>query len=103
MVWKQFYSIKKKLPTFCDKKPFMNLGRELRIKSTIVCLLSKHEQKEQVPQEHLISLSISDENEALMESISTQSLLPYEVEHEEDGRDVSTTVICPLTAMIVTN
>jgi hypothetical protein len=30
-----------------------------------------------------------DENDALMESILTQSLLPYNVEHKEDDRDIS--------------
>ena len=95
IVWKQFYSIKKKMPTFSNKKPSTSLGRKLRIKSTLVCLLAKHEQKEQEPQEqsssltnHLISQSNSDENDALMESILTQSLLPYNVEHEEDERDL---------------
>jgi hypothetical protein len=63
---------------------------------TLVLLLSEHEQKEQELQEHsssltnhLISKSNSDENDALMESISTQSLLPYyHVEHKEDETDV---------------
>jgi hypothetical protein len=58
--------------------------------------LAKHEQKEQEPQEqsssitnHLISQSNSDENDARMESISTQSPLPYyHVEHKEDKRDL---------------
>jgi hypothetical protein len=88
--------IKKKMPTFSNKKPATSLGRKLQIKSTLVRLLSEHEQKEQEPQEqsssltnHLISQSNSDENDALMESISTQSLLPYyDVEHEEDETDV---------------
>jgi hypothetical protein len=74
----------------------MSLGRKLQIKSTLVHLLSEHEQKEQEPQEqsssltnHLISQSNSDENDALMESISTQSPLPYyHVEHKEDETDV---------------
>jgi hypothetical protein len=92
-----FYSIKKKMPTFSNKKPSTGLGRKLRIKSTLVCLLSKHEQKEQQPQEHsssltnhLISDSNSDENDALMESISTQSPLPYyHVEHNDNEADIS--------------
>jgi hypothetical protein len=87
-----FYSMKKKMPTYSNKKPSTSLGRKLRIKSTIVCLLSEHEQKEQQPQEHsssltnhLISNSNSDENDALMESISTQSPLAYyHVKHKED-------------------
>jgi hypothetical protein len=92
-----FYSIKKKMPTFSNKKPSTSLGRKLRIKSTLVRLLSEHEQKEQQPQEHsssltnhLISDSNSDENDALMESISTtQSPLPYyHVEHEDDETDI---------------
>jgi hypothetical protein len=72
------------MPTLSNKKPSTSLGRKLRIKSTLVRLLSEHEQKEQEPQEHsssltnhLISESNSDENDALMESISTQSPLPY--------------------------
>jgi hypothetical protein len=79
-----------------QQETFHELGRKLRIKSTLVCLLSKHDQKEQQPQEHsssltnhLISQSNSDENDALMESISTQSPLPYfHVEHKEDERDL---------------
>ena len=89
------FSIKKKMPTFSNKKPSTSLGRKLQIKSTLVCLLAKHEQKEQEPQEqsssstnHLISRSNSDENDALMESVLTQSPLPYNVEHEEDERDL---------------
>jgi hypothetical protein len=76
-------------------KPSTSLGRKLQIKSFLVCLLVKHEQKEQEPQEqsssltnHLISWSNSDKNDALVESILTQSLLPYHVEHEEDERDL---------------
>jgi hypothetical protein len=96
IVLKQVYSIKKKLPTFSNKKPSTTLGRKLRIKSTLVCLLSEHEQKEREPQEHsssltnhLISKSNSDENDALMESISSQPPLPYyHVEHEKDETDV---------------
>jgi hypothetical protein len=95
IVWKQFYSIKKKMPTFSNKKPSTSLGRKLQIKSTLVCLLAKHEQKEKEPQEqsscltnYLISQSNSDENDALMESVSTQSWLPYHVEHEEDEIDL---------------
>jgi hypothetical protein len=84
------------MPTFSNKKPSTSLRRKLQIKSTLVCLLSDHEQKEQEPQEHsssltnhLISESNFDENDALMESISTQSPLPYyHVEHEEDETDV---------------
>jgi hypothetical protein len=84
------------MPTFSNKKPSTSLGRKLRIKSTLVCLLSEHEQKEQEPQEHsssltnhLISKSNSDENDALKESISTQSPSPYcNVEHKEDETDV---------------
>jgi hypothetical protein len=84
---------KEKMPTFSNKKPSASLGRKLQIKSTLVCLLSEHEQKEQEPQEHstsltnhVISKSNSDENDALMESISTQSPLPYyHVEHKEDA------------------
>jgi hypothetical protein len=91
-----FYSVKKKMPTFSNKKPSTSLGRKLQIKSTLVRLLSKHEQKEQQPQEHsssltnhLISQSNSVENDALMESIFTQSPLPYyHVEHEEDETDI---------------
>jgi hypothetical protein len=95
IVWKHFYSIKKKMLTFSNKKPSRSLGRKLPIKSTLVHLLSNHEQKEQEPQEqcssitnHLISQSNSDENDALMESVSTQSPLPYHVENEEDDRDM---------------
>jgi hypothetical protein len=84
------------MPTFSNKKPSTSLGRKLQIKSTLVCLLSEHEQKEQEPQEHsssltnhLISKSNSDENDALMESISTQSPFPYyHVEHKEDETDI---------------
>jgi hypothetical protein len=84
------------MPTFSNKKPSTSLGRKLQIKSTLVRLLSEHEQKEQEPQEHssslinhLISESNSDENDTLMESISTQSPLPYDhVEHKEDETDV---------------
>jgi hypothetical protein len=115
IVWKQFYSIKKKMPTFSNKKSSTSLGRKLQIKSTPVCLLADHEQKEQVPQEqsssltnHLISKSNSDENDALLESISTQSPLPYyHIEHKEDKKEMypsaMMTVICASTAMIVTN
>jgi hypothetical protein len=96
IVWKQFYSIKKKMLTFSNKKPSTSLGRKLQIKSTLVHLFAEHEQKEQEPQDqsssltnHLISQSNSDENDALMEFISTQSPLPYyHVEHEEDERDL---------------
>jgi hypothetical protein len=84
------------MPTFSNKKPSTSLGRKLWIKSTLVHLLAKHEQKEQEPQEHssslinhLISESNSDENDALMESISTQSPLPYyHVKHKEDETDI---------------
>jgi hypothetical protein len=84
------------MPTFSNKKPSTSLRRKLQIKSTLVRLLSEHEQKEQEPQEHsssltnhLISESNSDENDALMESISTQSPLSYNhVEHKEDETDV---------------
>ena len=83
------------MPTFSNKKPSTSLGRKLRIKSTLVCLLAKQEQKEQEPQEqsssstnHFISWSNSDENDALMESVLTQSPLPYNVKHKEDDRDL---------------
>jgi hypothetical protein len=84
------------MPTFSNQKPSTSSGRKLQIKSTLVRLLSKHEQKEQQSQEHsssltnhLISDSNSDENYALMESKSTQSPLPYyHVKHEEDETDV---------------
>jgi hypothetical protein len=93
--WKQYFSMNKKMPTFSNKKPSTSLGRKLQIKSTLVCLLAEHEQKEQEPQEqsssssnHLISQSNSDENDAFMESVLTQSPLPYNVEHKEDERDL---------------
>jgi hypothetical protein len=91
-----FFPINKKMPTFSKKRTFRKF-RKLCIKSTLVCLLAKHEQKEQEPQEqsssltnHLISQSNSDENDALVESVLTQSPLPlpYDVEHEEDERDL---------------
>jgi hypothetical protein len=74
-----------------NKKSSTSLGRKLQINSTLVHLLAKHEQEEQEPQEqsssltnHLISQSNSDKNDALMESILTQSPLPYNVEHKEN-------------------
>jgi hypothetical protein len=85
------YSIQKKLPTFSNKKPFTSLGRKLWFKSTLVCLFSEHKQKEQSSSltNHFISQSNSDENDALMESVSTQSLLPYyHIEHKEDETDI---------------
>jgi hypothetical protein len=61
----------KEMPTFSNKKASLSLGRKLQIKSILVCLLAKHEQKEQEPQQqsssstkHLISQSNSDENDA---------------------------------------
>jgi hypothetical protein len=48
---------KEKMPTFSSKKPSTSLGRKQQIKSTLVCLLAKHEQKEQVPQEQSSSLT----------------------------------------------
>jgi hypothetical protein len=64
---------------------------KLQIKSSLVRLLAKQEQKQQEPQEqssssinHLISGSTAEENDALMELVLTQSLLPYNVEHEEE-------------------
>jgi hypothetical protein len=84
------------MPKFSNKKPSTSLGRKLQIKSTLVHLLSEHEQKEQEPQEHSSSLTIhlifksnSDKNDALMESISTQSPLPYNhVKHKDDETDI---------------
>jgi hypothetical protein len=101
------------MPTFSNKKPSTSLGRKLRIKSTLVCLLAEQEQKEQEPQEqsfsstnHYVSQSNSDENDAPMESILMKSPLPYDVQHKEDIRDLPSStmiVIPPLTAMIATN
>jgi hypothetical protein len=96
IVWKQFFPQRKRCQHFPIRNlPATSLGRKLQIKSTLVRLLAKHEQKEQEPQElsssltnHLISQSNSDENDALMESILTYSPLPYDVEHEEDERDL---------------
>jgi hypothetical protein len=71
------------MPTFSNKKPSTSLGRKLQINSTLVCLLAEQEERQQEPQEqsssstnHLISGSTSKENDAMMESVSTQSLLP---------------------------
>jgi hypothetical protein len=96
IVRKQFFPQRKRCQHFPTRNlPATSLGRKLQIKSTLVRLLAKHEQKEHEPQElsssltnHLISQSNSDENDALMESILTYSPLPYDVEHEEDERDL---------------
>jgi DNA replication protein DnaD len=101
------------MPSFSNKKPSTSLGWKLQIKSTLVHLFAKHEEKEQESQEHsssltnhLISQSKSDENNAIMESILTQSLLPYDVEHDKGERDLhfsNDNCDSSLTAMIVTN
>jgi hypothetical protein len=44
------FSINKKMPRFLKKKPSMSLERKMWIKSTLVCLLAKQEQKQQDPQ-----------------------------------------------------
>jgi hypothetical protein len=102
LLYGSIFFINKKMLTFSNEKPSTSLGKNLQIKSTLVCHLAEHEQREQEPQEqsssltdHLISQSNSDKNDAIMESFSTQSPLPYNVEHEKDER-VQTQVLPPV-------